>query len=404
MTEDMREKLVRTALEFEAIMSPDTDAIKTSITLLGTPQSEETVYKTFRERGYDCVIWPSRVPTPDKREVYGTALAESIQRMFDEGRYSEPTDPLRFNERELTERQASYGMSAFTLQFMLDTSLSDAQKYPLKLSDLIVMPLNSDKAPVMVQYGSAKEQQLTMYRNLGFTGDRLHKPLWFDKDNWASYEGSVMFVDPSGRGMDQTGYAVVKQLHGYLFATDVGGFYGGYDENTLIQLAKVAAREKVNLIIIESNFGDGMFSKLFQPILHKYHKCRIEEQRASKQKELRIIDILEPVMNRHKLILDDSVVRKEIKMVDEDSKQLSYNLFYQMTRLTKDKGALKHDDKLDALAGACEYWLESMSRDEKEAVDGWKTQQLEQYKDDFLGQILGTTQNIPENDNWLTNI
>ena len=43
-----------------------------------------------------------------------------------------PTDPDRFDEEDLNKRQLSYGSSGFNLQFMLDTSISDANKYPLK--------------------------------------------------------------------------------------------------------------------------------------------------------------------------------------------------------------------------------------------------------------------------------
>jgi hypothetical protein len=42
-----------------------------------------------------------------------------------------PTDPQRFTELELREREASYGRSGFALQFMLDTSLSDAGQAPV---------------------------------------------------------------------------------------------------------------------------------------------------------------------------------------------------------------------------------------------------------------------------------
>ena len=45
----------------------------------------------------------------------------------------EPTDPARFSDFDLLEREASYGRLGFALQFMLDTRLSDAERYPLKV-------------------------------------------------------------------------------------------------------------------------------------------------------------------------------------------------------------------------------------------------------------------------------
>ena len=59
----------------------------------------------------------------------------------------EPTDPARFSDFDLFEREASYGRSGFALQFMLDTRLSDAVRYPLKVSDLIIMDIPTQEAP-----------------------------------------------------------------------------------------------------------------------------------------------------------------------------------------------------------------------------------------------------------------
>jgi len=79
-----------------------------------------------------------------------------------------------------------------------------------------------------------------------------------------------------------------------------------------------------------------MFTKLFQPILNRYHKCHIEEVAHYTQKEARMIDTLEPPLNQHRIIFDRKVVEDDIKLIDED---LNKSLFYQMTRLTREKGA-----------------------------------------------------------------
>ena len=46
-----------------------------------------------------------------------------------------------------------------------------------------------------------------------------------------------------------------------------------------------------------------------------------------------------------------SLVESDTKQV-EGLRDIKYSLFYQMTRITKDRGALVHDDRLDALEGA----------------------------------------------------
>ena len=48
---------------------------------------------------------------------------------------------------DLQERKVSYGSAGFALQFMLDSKLSDVEKYPLKISDLIVTSIDTELAP-----------------------------------------------------------------------------------------------------------------------------------------------------------------------------------------------------------------------------------------------------------------
>ena len=94
-------------------------------------------------------------------------------------------------------------------------------------------------------------------------------------------------------------------------------------------------------------------------VMSRIHPCTIEEVRHSKQKELRIIDTLEPVMNQHRLVVSQEMIKEDIKLEPD------HQLFKQMTRITKDKGAIKHDDALDALAIAVAYWAERMDRDQE---------------------------------------
>jgi hypothetical protein len=383
MTEDMRDKLLKTVSEFEAIIVPEIGKIK----FLGTPQTEETVYTKLRQRGYDCRMWPVRYPTKEERvRVYGDALAPSILKAVeaDETLIGHSIDPQRFTDRDLQEREASYGKSGFALQFMLNASLSDAERYPLKLSDLIVFPLHPRKAPALIQWASGHEQQIKTLPNIGFTGDRWYRPLFTDPE-WVQYKGSVLAIDPSGRGKDELAYAIVNQLHGTLYVMDVGGLQGGYIDENLITLARKAQAFDVNHIVVESNFGDGMFCKIFSPVLQQFHPCVLEEVRHNIQKEKRIIDTLEPLMNSHRLVINEQVVKDDLTPDKlEEDKKLKYSLFYQMTRVTKDRGSLVHDDRLDALAMAVAYWVEAMAQDRDRAEQDHKGRVLDEELRVFL--------------------
>lgn len=390
VTQDMREKLLKAVMEFEAIIVPKVG----KITYLGTPQTEESVYNTLRKRGYEARIWPARFPSSASTlENYGGALAPSLVRALERSSslHGEPTDPARFNDVELLEREASYGRSGFMLQFMLDTSLSDAQKYPLKTSDLICMHLNTESAPTSIQYASSVDLQIKELPCIGFSGDRFYRPMYFEREKLAPYEGSVMSIDPSGRGSDEMGYAVVKQRHGQLFALDFGGLKGGYEEDNLVLLSKLAKTHKVNSIIIEANFGDGMFTKIFTPVLLKHYKCAVEEVKHSTQKEKRIIDTLEPVLNQHRLVMDIEAIKRDLKEL-QDAPSPVYSLLYQLTRLTKDRGALKHDDRLDALAIAVAYWLEAMAKDEAKSLQVHRDREMDKALKMFM---KGTTYTGP---------
>ena len=382
-TQLMRDKLSETVKEFESIVKPGG-----RIMFLGTPQTEMSIYNLLEERGYKTRIWCARYPDEKLKVAYANKLAPIIA--HSDAEINTPTDPKRFDHDDLTEREMSYGKSGFALQFMLDVSLSDANKYPLKINDLMVLSgVHSwSEAPVSLKWASGSDQLdgCKMLPNLGLKGDYWVTPMHI-ADTYADWEGSVMAIDPAGRGKDETGYAVVKMLHGYLYLTASGGLMNGYSTESLDVLAEVAKEQKVNQILVESNFGDGMFTQLLKPVLTKTYPCSIEEVRHSTQKEKRMIDTLEPVLNSHKMVIDEKIIKEDF----ESEQDLKYKLFYQLTRLTRDRGALIHDDRLEALSMAVNYWTEIMDRDAEDAVEEHKEHLLHLELEKFMDHAIGGT-------------
>ena len=377
-----REKLGELIKEFDAILKPLPHA---EIVYLGTPQTEESIYNQLPARGYEIRIWPARYPKDRKHfNQYSGRLAPFIADHFEAnpGCAWQPVEPTRFHEDDLLRREASYGRGGFLLQFMLDTTLSDAERYPLKLSDLIVMDVDREAAPIRIMWASGKEQVIDDIPAVGFTGDRLHRPMYLAKEV-EEYTGSVMSVDPSGRGGDETGYTVTKLLRGMVFLRRAGGLKGGYDDEALEQIAHVARAEKVKMILVESNFGDGMFIKLLEPVLRRIYPCAVEETRSVGQKERRIIDTLEPVLNQHRLIVDAALMRADQKC------EPKFQLFHQLTRITRDRGALRHDDRLDALAMAVAYWSEYLNRDISREEDKRMEELMELEYAKFAESVFG---------------
>jgi len=181
-------------------------------------------------------------------------------------------------------------------------------------------------------------------------------------------------------------------LNGNLFVSDAGGLVGGYDDRVLERLSKLARDHKVNTIICEENFGGGMFAELLKPYLMRFHPCQIENIRNNKTKEFRIIDTLEPVMNSHRLIIDRKVVEKDYRANTNEApeRKLKLQLFYQMSRITRHKGSLVHDDILDALSGAVSYWTDYMSADEDRNIRSRKDELLRLHLDEW-GSSLNNT-------------
>lgn len=372
-TELRRQQLLSQVAEYEAILQTDDNS---QILVLGTPQSSESIYNRLRDKGYVTKIFPARYP--DKLDNYQGCLADYlVQDMYnDPSLINKPTD-ARFTEEDLYHREMSYGLSGFKLQFMLDTTLSDSERYPLKASDLIVSDLDFTKAPIDVRWTSDKASIINEIPNVGFTGDCLHRGVV--SQEISEYEGSILAIDPSGRGADKTGIAIVNHLNGKIYVPYIGSLPGGYEE-TLVSIAELASKYKVQKILVESNFGDGMYSNLLKPVMNAIYPCTIEEVRVNTQKERRIIDTLEPLLNQHRLVMDYSNLLQDtnIALSESGSKGLAHSFIFQLTHITKDRGSLQHDDVIDVLALGCSYWNDYgiLVQNTDEALAAYKKKQI----------------------------
>lgn len=380
-TQTQRDKLSEAIKEFDAILKPGGQII-----YLGTPQTEMSIYNTLQDRGYKCIIYPVIYPeTQSKRDYYGDRLANLIATKYDNdiSVAGLPTDPQRFDEEEIAKRKLSYGKAGFALQFELNTNLSDSEKYPLKVSDLIVDSLDIEQTSLIWAWSNNREQRISDIPCVALKNDFYYNPLNRSKET-QKYTGTIMTIDPSGRGTDQTAFAITRFLNGYIFLADVDGFKEGYSDNVLKQIAMRAKFYGCTQIFVEPNFGDGMFAKLLTPIVNNIcPACSVEDFKSAKgQKEARIIDTLEPVMMRHKLIVDQKVIERDYRAFEKDSR---YSLIYQMTRLSRDRGSLSHDDLIEAVSMGVSYWTDYMSIDAKSGMEDLMEEQLKKWLDPNYG-------------------
>ena len=373
MTELMREKLLQLCTEAESILTPKQDS---RIMYLGTPQTTFTIYRKLAERSYKPFVWTARYPRAISK--YEGLLAPQLAEDLDNG--AEPwdvTDPDRFDSNDLLEREASMGRSNFMLQFMLDTSLSDAEKFPLKMADLIVTSVNPSSAPEAVVWCSDPQNVIKDLPTVGLPGDYFYSPMQL-QGNWDPYTETICSVDPSGRGSDETAAAFISQRNGFLYLHEMRAYQDGYSDQTLLDILKGCKKYGVSKLLIETNFGDGIVAELFRKHLQQTKQSvDIEEVRANVRKEDRIIDALEPIMNQHRLVINRDVIEWDFKSNSDAApeERLLYMLFYQMSRMCREKGAVKHDDRLDCLAQGVKYYTDAM------AISAYEQMKIDRQQD-----------------------
>ncbi len=394
MTEMMREKLLQLCTEAESILTPKKDS---RIMYLGTPQTTFTIYRKLAERNYRPFVWPSRYPRKDKLSQYEGLLSPQIVEDIEMGVEEwTPTDPDRFTSEDLIEREAAMGRSNFMLQFQLDTTLSDAEKFPLKFSDLVVTSVNPTQAPDAVVWCSDPRNCLKDLPTVGLPGDYFYSPMQLQGE-WSAYTETICSVDPSGRGTDETAATYISQKNGFLYVHEVRAYRDGYSDNTLLDILRGCKRYNVTKLVVETNFGDGIVAELFKKHLQQTKQAiDVEEVRANVRKEDRIIDTLEPVMNQHRLIVDRSVVEWDYNSNKDAApeERLLYMLFYQMSRMCREKGAVKHDDRLDSLAQGVKYFIDAMGISAYEAVKMRKQEEWQDILETFIDDPVAATNHL----------
>ena len=135
---------------------------------------------------------------------------------------------------------------------------------------------------------------------------------------------------------------------------------------------------------VEKNFGHGALAAMW-----KQHDklVNIEDDMVTGQKEVRICNVLEPVMAAHKIVVNEAVLKTDVQLcADRPSQHRSvYQLFFQLQKITRDKDALIHDDRLDALAGGVKVLMDLMQVNADAAISRVQKERYEAMMLDPLG-------------------
>lgn len=270
---------------------------------------------------------------------------------------------------------------------MLNTRLTDSQRYPLKTTDLVVMRLSTSRVvPIAISPSFTGQHQMTI-TSCGLTW-RVGVPASVSTET-VLVPNLIMYIDPAGGGAnaDETAYSVTGMVNGNVFLFDLGGVPGGYNVANMKRLALAAKLWQVSKVIIEKNFGYGAFKEVLTPVLHSFHRCAVEDDMVHGQKERRIIGTLEPVMGRGALIVNEAIIQSDDEQarVHGAHKAATYSFFHQIARITRDTGALVHDDRIDSVEGGVRHWQTLIAQDQDKVLERLRKEQFKKMTANPLG-------------------
>ena len=391
-----RAQLLHLSKEFSSICTHG------DILYLGTPQSKDSIYNTLQGRGFEIRIWPGRYPTEEEEERYAGRIAPLIvQRMREnpalrtgggiDGTRGQPTDPQRYNDAELVEKELDKGPEDFQLQYMLDTSLVDAMRQQLRLSDLIVANFSPELLPEIIGWQAAAKYEVELGPDFPVTLAKMYYAAPTDS-HFVKPKDVFMYIDPAGGGADEIGFGVSCALGPYVHVLDVGGLKGGLTDANAAELCDIIRRNKVERIKVESNMGHGLFEINLRAILNvtgdlKHLSTCVTGEYSTGQKEKRIIDSLVSSMQRHRVIVHQRVFESDRKYARQHSNdaRTGFSLWYQLANITTDRGSLPHDDRLEAMAGAVREFKHVLDQDAHKAAE----KRQEALHHEFLSDPMG---------------
>jgi hypothetical protein len=398
MTRESQAEVRHLCAEFPNILYKSADAgapvDPCKITYLGTIKTPETIYGilTRPEVGFEGRGYPIVYPGPHEDVL---CLAPELKADLAAGR-AKPGDamcPSRFPLTEVAKLRAANLIATdddgdpidFPMENMLIAKLTGEDRYPFKLRDFIVAPfkVDRDKAPLTIIWGTAKSGGESTRAPIPVdvapsSEDCFLHPFYVDSDSFAPYTGTRARVDPAGGGKDKVGLSIAGHLSGFIWVKHVAGLEGGASAANMDTIAHSLRTHGATICLVEPNFGGDSFANLLQVHCNRLMlkpgadalypngwACSVElAETSSGQKELRMIGHLKPALDSHRVVLDPAVAA-------------DLDLQRQITRLTKARGSLPHDDKLETLAAVVHDWFEQLRLDPHASAESAKRRQLD---------------------------
>lgn len=387
-----RARIATLTKEFSAIANNGAE-----ILYLGTPQTQDSIYNSLPQRGFTVRIWPGRYPTVEEEERYGGCLAPYIKQKLDGhpelrtgygllGNRGAQTDPARYTEQKQLANEMDYQQAGFQLQFMLDTSLSDALKQTLRLGDLIMFHGSPQSAPEIIHWSNNPRHLAELPQDFPLARAQLYLAADFS-DTYVAFTNTRAFLDPAGGGTDESVVIATASIGPYIHVLGMHCYHGGQTEENVKAAVEWMAEMGVNDVTIEDNMGHGAVTNMFRGEINRQGlKIGCTGIYSSGQKEVRILNRLNPIMQRHRVVMHWSVLETDLRLCRGMANGgREYSLFYQMQNLTMQKDSIPHDDRVETLSAAVFLHAEVLAQDEGQEAEKRK----QAVSREFLANPMG---------------
>ena len=374
LTIDARNRLHALTHQFDTWMyvepNPSNPA-PTRIIYKGTYHAEDSLYtrKVLKDKG-SMRSYPIRFPYGNEDVPY---LAPYLKNELakEPTLAGSPTVPYRFGIERVAEQEAKSKLY-FRWQYLMMPGIGEGERRPLRLGDLMVMPLHRDQVPFPVMWGENDNIGSTAIDSIpNLSPDEtsryqtIRKPMHVGNQS-IPYQGTRAHLDIAGAGADRASLGICSLAAGMFFVKRLYIFEGGFQQEKLDQIARWCREQGVTTLRYESNadptgaFGhqlSGAFLRLSvppntDPLLPQGWTCAVEPVHVTKQKQLRIIDTIENLLNTHKIVVDPQVLMPQCPGHPEHEFQ------FQFTNITRERNCIPHDDAVDAFAGCLGAWTD----------------------------------------------
>ncbi|MES9095442.1 hypothetical protein ABEQ87_12030, partial [Cutibacterium acnes] len=172
-------------------------------------------------------------------------------------------DPQRYSEEKQLQNERDYQQAGFQLQFMLDTSLSDALKQRLKISDLIMFQGAGGSAPEILHWSNNPRHIAELPMDFPLARAQLYMAADFS-DTYVPFTNTKAFLDPAGGGSDESVIIATASVGPYIHVIGMYVYHGGQTEENIKEAVEWCDKHGVLDLTIEDNMGHGTVVNMYR--------------------------------------------------------------------------------------------------------------------------------------------